>query len=113
MGVSCSRKLSDPDVILNLVRTTAAAESLKAKHEQQHPSDLELLETVKAIDSTVKMDAAIQDGLESGKWRMLCQWTAWHDTDQFGWAQPKLSDVVGGQGRTKLDGFERFHDYQV
>lgn len=59
------------------------------------------------------MSTADRDGVDSEKWRMLRQWTTWHDTDQFGWVQPKLCDVVGKQGRTNIGGCERFHDYQV
>ncbi|KAG2491383.1 hypothetical protein HYH03_010175 [Edaphochlamys debaryana] len=41
------------------------------------------------------------------------EWTGWRTTDQFGWEQPALEDIVGPNGRSKLSGIERPHDYQV
>lgn len=40
-------------------------------------------------------------------------WTDWAPKDQFGWEQPALAAVVGANGRSKLSGRERPHNYQV
>ena len=44
---------------------------------------------------------------------MLLDWTPWIATDQFGWQQAQLTDVVGANGRSRLGGQDRPHDYQV
>eukprot|EP00983_Pelagomonas_calceolata_P021604 676924-Pelagomonas_calceolata.AAC.1 len=51
--------------------------------------------------------------LEHPKWRMLMDWTGWHEVDQFGWHQPSLAQLVGPSGRSKLSGVERPYNYQA
>lgn len=61
------------------------------------------------------MNPDARDKPDPERLRKLRKWDGiqWHATDQFGWAQPSMYDVIGKQGRTKLDGLERLHDYQV